>query len=107
MVISSPFLPHKLARGYSNPQGNVVRSINGIPIQNLAHLVKVLRDATDEFIVIEFWNLERESLVFPRKEFLAATNDLLNENGIRSQGSPGPMAVWEGKQATASRDMHD
>lgn len=99
VVISSPFLPHRLARGYSNPQGNVVRTVNGIAIQNLRHLVAVLRDATAEFIIIDFWNRERETLVFPRKELLDATNDLLNENGIRSQGSPELMKAWNEKQA--------
>jgi len=97
VVISSPFLPHKLARGYSNPQGNVVSTVNGIAIRNLRHLVAVLRDATDEFLVIDFANLEREALVFPRKALLEATNDLLNENGIRSQGSPELMKVWNAR----------
>ena len=44
VVVSSPFFPHKLAQGYSNPQTEVVKSVNGIAIKNLDHLVEVLRD---------------------------------------------------------------
>jgi S1-C subfamily serine protease len=94
VVIASPFLPHRLTRGYSNPQGQVVGTVNGIAVRNLSHLVTLLRDAADEFIVIDFQNVGSEALVFPRKELLAATSDLLNENGIRSQGSPGLMDIW-------------
>jgi len=94
VVICSPFLPHKLARGYSNPQGNVVASVNGIAIRNLRHLVGVLRDAQDEFIVIHCANIEGEDLVFHRRALLDSTNELLNENGIRSQGSAELLKVW-------------
>jgi S1-C subfamily serine protease len=99
VVICSPFLPHKLARGYSNPQGNVLESVNGIAIRNLRHLVTVLRDATDEFIVIHCAGTEGEDLVFRRKELLDSTNDVLNENGIRSQASPELLKVWNEKPA--------
>src|ERR1700722_19427211 len=39
VVISSPFFPHKLANGYSNPAGSVVYSINGTHVRSLEHLV--------------------------------------------------------------------
>jgi hypothetical protein len=94
VVVCSPFLPHRIARGYSNPQGSVVDSVNGIAIRNLRHLVTVVRDARDEFVVIHFANTEGEDLVFRRKELLDSTNDLLNENGIRSQASPELLQVW-------------
>jgi hypothetical protein len=97
VVIASPFLPHRLARGYSNPQGNVVATVNGVTIRNLRHLVTTIRDAKEEFLVIDFVNSDREALVFPRREMLDATVDLLNENGIRSQGSPELMKLWEQK----------
>ena len=97
VIVSSPFLPHKLSQGYSPPAGRVVKTVNGIPIKNLRHLVEVLRDTNDEFIVIEFCGREAEALAFVRKELLAATDDILNDNGIRSQGTPDTMAVWNAK----------
>jgi hypothetical protein len=35
--------------------------------------------------------------VFPRKETVAATEDILTDNGVRAQGSPDTMEVWRGK----------
>jgi len=99
VVVSSPFFPHKLAEGYDSPQVNVVASVNGIPIRNLEHLVAVLRDARDPFIRFEFAGRNREVLIFPRKELLASTDDLLGDNGVRSQGSPDTMAIWNAKPA--------
>jgi hypothetical protein len=93
-VVSSPFFPNKLAEGYASPLGEVVKTVNGIRIKNLKQLVEVLRDSKDEFIRFEFDQHQAESLVFPRKAMMAATDDILNDNGVRSQGSPDTMEVW-------------
>ena len=97
VVVASPFLPHKLTEGYSDPCGRAILSVNGIAIKNLGHLVAVLRDARGEFITIKFDGLENETLVFPRQEMLKATDEILADNDIRSQGSPEMMAVWNAK----------
>jgi S1-C subfamily serine protease len=99
VVISSPFFPNQLATGYSNPAGSVVSSINGIRVRGLNHLVEVLRDLKDDFVTIEFDQRSSESLVFPRKEIVAATDEILTDNGVRSQGSPDALAVWQAKPA--------
>jgi S1-C subfamily serine protease len=97
VIISSPFFPHKLANGYSNPSGSVVYSINGVPIMSLAHLVAVLRDLKDPFVTLEFGSKGGEALVFSRAAIVAATDDILTDNGVRAQGSPDMMAVWQPK----------
>ncbi|MEO6245343.1 MAG: trypsin-like peptidase domain-containing protein, partial [Opitutaceae bacterium] len=97
VVVSSPFFPHKLSIGYSQTQSNVVEKVNGIAIKNLAHLVAVLRDAQEEFIVFEFAGRRYETPVFPRAAMVAATEDILNDNGVRAQGSPDTLAVWNAK----------
>ena len=99
VIIPSPFFPHKLAKGYSEPFCYVVKSVNGIAIKNLAHLVAVLRDSKSEFMTFAFAGRGGEALVFPRKEMLAATDDILTDNGIRTQGSADMMAVWGAKPA--------
>ena len=58
-------------------------------IKNLKHLVEVLRDCKDEFIVFEFAGHSGETPVFVRKDLVAATED--------SQGSPDTLAVWNAK----------
>jgi S1-C subfamily serine protease len=99
VVVSSPFFPHKLAKGYSNVAGCVVASINGKHISSLLQLVALLRDLKDDFVTVEFAQKTGESLVFPRKEMVAATEDILTDNGVRAQGSPDTLAVWQGTPA--------
>jgi hypothetical protein len=97
VVISSPFFPHKLVQGYGSPESQVVKTVNGIPIKNLGHLVEVLRDAKGPFITVEFNSRGGETMVFPRAAMLAATDEILTDNGVRSQGSPDTMAIWNAK----------
>ena len=54
VVISSPLFPHALSKGYSNPAGEVVKAVNGTAVKSLAHLVALLRDLKDEYVVIDF-----------------------------------------------------
>jgi S1-C subfamily serine protease len=98
VVVSSPFFPHKLVAGYSNRMGGVVESVNGMPVRSLRHLVAILRDLKDDMVVIRFDQREGETIVLPRKEMLAATENILSDNGVRSQGSPDMMDVWNGKK---------
>jgi S1-C subfamily serine protease len=102
VVVPSPFFPHKLAKGYGNPAGAVVRAVNGTPIKNLRHLVEVLRDSKDEFVVFSF-NHGYETMVFKRKEIEASTEEILSDNGIRAQASADLLGVWTDKQRQASR----
>ena len=97
VVVSSPFFPHKLAKGYSNAAGSVVYSVNGKRVRGLNQLVALLRDLTDEFVTLEFDQRSGESLVFPRAAMVAATEEILTDNGVRAQGSADTLAVWQGK----------
>jgi len=99
VVVSSPYLPHKLSEGYASPMAEVLKSVNGISIKNLAHLVQVLRDCKEEYVAFDFDNRYGETPVFKRSEIAAATDDILSDNGIRSQGSPDVMEVWDEKTA--------
>jgi len=97
VVVASPFFPSRLAEGYSNPTAMVVATINGVHISSLAQLVRVLRDLKDENVVFEFDSRSGEALVFPRAQMVAATEEILTDNGVRAQGSPDMLAVWQGK----------
>ena len=98
VFVSSPFFPHKVSKGYSSPSPGVVKSINGHAIKNLANLVEVLRDSKDDFITIEFaMRGGGETLVFPRKEMIDATDAILTDNDVRSQGSSDMLAIWTAK----------
>jgi S1-C subfamily serine protease len=99
VVIAAPLFPHKLSQGYWPPIGWVVKSVNGTVIKNLRHLVEVLRDAQGDFITFEFHGRGLETFAFPRKETLAATDDILSDNGVRAQGSADVLAIWNAQPA--------
>ncbi|CAN7612137.1 trypsin-like peptidase domain-containing protein [Massilia sp. LjRoot122] len=97
VVISGPFFPHKLVSGYSNRFGSVVDTVNGVKIRSLAHLVSTLRDLKDEHVVFKFDQRYGETMILPRKAVMDATEGILSDNGIRTQGSEDMMKVWGGK----------
>jgi hypothetical protein len=98
VIVPSPFLPHKIVQGYGSPAGEVIKSVNGVAIKNLRHLVEVLRDDRQEFLTFEGAQHGGETYVFARKALEAATEEILNDNGIRNQGSPELMQVWNAKK---------
>jgi hypothetical protein len=87
VVVTAPLLTHRLAVGYSNPAGTVIDSVNGVSIKSLAHLVTVLRDLKDEYVTFRSDQRYGENLVFKRQDVVAATEEILTDNGIRAQGS--------------------
>src|SRR5204863_109974 len=95
VVVPCPVFPHRLSKGYGNPGWQVLQTINHQPIINLAHLVEVLRDLKDEFVTFEFnTRLSGEAIVFPRAEMVSASENILNDNGVRSQASTDVMKIW-------------
>jgi len=98
-LIAAPLFPHKLSKGYGNPFAAAVYSVNGTKIRSLKHLVALLRDLKDEFVTFEFDQRSGETLVFPRKEIVASTEEILTDNGIRTQGSQDMLDVWQGKKS--------
>jgi S1-C subfamily serine protease len=96
-VIASPLFPHKLSKGYSNPSGGVIYSVNGTRVRSLTHLVSLLRDMKEEFVTFELDQRGGEAMVFPRKEMAAATEEILTDNDVRAQGSPDLMKIWQAK----------
>jgi S1-C subfamily serine protease len=101
VVVSAPYFPHPLVKGYDSRVGSVVQSVNDQPIRSLAHLVETLRDLKDDFVTIRFDQRNAETLVFSRSAMLEATDAILGENEVRSQGSTDMMAVWSKKAPTA------
>jgi S1-C subfamily serine protease len=94
VVVSSPFFPDPLSRGYANHGASVVAAINGVRIRSLRHLVETLRDLKDDFVVIDFDQVGADALVFPRAEMAAATEHILADNGVRAQASDELLKVW-------------
>jgi hypothetical protein len=87
-------LPHRMTRGYGEPIGQVVESVNGTRIKSLIHLVETIRDCRDEFLTFRFVEDGSETLVFRRQAMLDATEPLMSQNGIPRRGSDDVLTVW-------------
>ena len=83
LVVVTSILPHPIIEGYRDPSGQVVREVNGRHIRNLRHLVETLNMITDQYVEFEFYERHAETLVFDRKEVLAAMEEILSKNNIR------------------------
>ncbi len=98
VIVASPLFPHRITRGYDDPNRAVLSEVNGIQVKNLRHLVEILRDTRDEQISFKFASsgvLTHETMVFNRIELLEATAKILEDNGIRYPYSADLRAVWE------------
>jgi S1-C subfamily serine protease len=97
VIVSAPFFSHPMTRGYSSPALRIVSSLNGTKVKNLRHLVELIRDSTETSLVFQFGGHGYDDMVFNRQELLAATEQILTDNGIRSLGSPAILDVWNKK----------
>jgi hypothetical protein len=94
VIVPHPMFIHRISKGYNDPYSRVVEEVNGVRIRNLPHLIETLRDAQGEFVEISFLGHPTESIVFRRTEALAATEDVLSDNGIRMHCSPDMAKYW-------------
>jgi len=95
VMVAGPFFTSPLTSGYGSKSGAVVDSINGTRIRSLQHLVEVLHDLKEPFVTIRFANGGNEALVLPRADTVAATEQVLRDNGIRDQASPELLKIWQ------------
>jgi S1-C subfamily serine protease len=99
VIVPSPMFSHKIGRGYDDPYTEAVSRVNGTRVRNLRHLVEVLRDSSGPFVEFTFGGRHTGKIVFNRKEALAATEEILTDNGIRQQCSPELLKIWDVSRA--------
>jgi len=96
LVVVTKLLTHATARGYrSIVYFLTVKSINDQDVTGFAQMVELLRDATGEFVEIQFHDSVADIIVLDREKVLDATETILEENGIVRQGSRDLMKVWD------------
>ncbi len=95
VVSAAAFLPHSITQGYADPKFGVIDKFNGQHPRNVAHFIELVRDNRDEFCVVEFAGNNTETFVFHRQSLLDATDEVLDDNGIRRRASPDLLDVWE------------
>ena len=57
--------------------------------------MELLRNATGQFLEFTFCGRYTDKIVFNRKEALAATEEILTDNGIRQQCSSDMSKIWD------------
>ncbi|MFN9993727.1 MAG: trypsin-like peptidase domain-containing protein [Phycisphaerales bacterium] len=95
-LVAGPFrmFAHATSKGYDAGFFPILKSVNGVAIKNLRHLVETLRDLKDEYVTFEWHDDAVESLVFRREELINSTEEILDDNSIRSQMSDDLKDVW-------------
>ncbi len=96
-ISSNPFAS-PLMKGYNSPTLATLTTINGEAVKNLEHAAQLVHNCKAEFIRFEFADRGVDSLVFRRAALEAATEAVLQDNGIRSQYSDDLRAVFEAEQ---------
>ncbi len=94
VIVAHPMFTHNIGKGYNEPYADAIAEVNGVQVRNLKHLVEVLRDANGEFVEFTFRCNFTDTIVFRRKQALAATEEILSDNGIRQQCSPDIAPFW-------------
>ena len=98
VIVSLPMFTHPIGKGYKSPYAHAVAEVNGVSIRNLKHMVEVLRDVSGEFVEFTFLGKNAENIVFKRNQVLDATEEILNDNGIRKQYSLDIAPIWNQKK---------
>ena len=83
LVVVVALFPHRMTQGYGNPDSLTVDTVDGTKVKNLRHLGELLRDGKSPRATISFNERNSEFLIFDRAEVKAATEEILNDNGIR------------------------
>jgi S1-C subfamily serine protease len=98
VVVASPMFPHRITKGYDDPERFVLSEVNGQRVRSLQHLVQILRDDAQAQVTLKFARASRrthETMVFNRAELLESTAKIIEENGIRYPSSPDLRPLWE------------
>jgi S1-C subfamily serine protease len=94
VILGRGLLDHPITKGYDAQTFAVVAKINGVAVNNLTHLVELLRDADSEYMTFELAG-DYETLVFRREALKKATETILANEDIRSQGSEDLLKIWQ------------
>ena len=95
VMLVSNFLPHPITKGYDVSYKPAIKSLNGEEVHSLEQLVKMIRDSQEDYLKFEFFDDGQETLIFDREELLDISEEILEDNSIRKQGSKRFMDIWE------------
>ena len=97
VILSVRMFPHPLVEGYDQQSFAAIHRINEVDIKNLLHLVETIRDSEGDYLTIEFHGLY-ETMVLPRQEMFDSTEQILEDEGIRTPYSDDLRETWENRK---------
>jgi S1-C subfamily serine protease len=97
VIFSVRMFPHPLVEGYDQQSFAAIHRINEVDIKNLLHLVETIRDSEGDYLTIEFHGLY-ETMVLPRQEMFDSTDQILEDEGIRTPYSDDLRETWENRK---------
>jgi len=95
VMLVSNFLPHPITKGYDVSYKPALKSVNGETITSLEQLVKLIRMSEEDYLEFAFFDDGQETLIFDREELIEITEEVLEDNSIRKQGSKRFMSIWD------------
>ena len=99
VILSVRMFPHPLVEGYDQQSFAAVHRVNEVDIKNLLHLVETIRDSEGKFLTIEFYGMY-ETMVLPRQGMFDSTEQILEDEGIRTPYSDDLRETWENRKRT-------
>ncbi len=94
VVASDPF-PSLLLKGYNSPTLGTLSTINGMPVKNLKHAAELVQTNQAEYLRFNFVDRGVGEIVFRRADVDAASEEILQDNSIRSAYSDDLRDVFD------------
>ena len=94
VVTCCPILPHKLTKGYGVTPISVLTHVNDQKVRNLKHLIQLIKDNKEEYIVFRFENDNEEKIVLKPKDVTKFQPEILRNNNIPAACSEDLKTLW-------------
>ena len=94
VIIGPRLFTHATSEGYQGTGLGVVQTIDGIEVKSLAHAATLLQEGSGEYVKLELKGCVTKLLTFRREEIADATDEILEDESIRSQYSDDLQSVF-------------
>lgn len=94
VVTCCPILPHKLTKGYGISPISVLTHVNDQKVRNLRHLIQLIKENKQDFIVFRFENENEEKIVLRPTDVSKFQPEILRNNNIPAACSDDLKTLW-------------
>jgi len=90
----SGILPHKLTKGYGVSRLSIVTHVNDRPVKNIRHLIEMIKENKEDFIVFRFEEEYVEKIVLDPKRVKKYQSEILGNYNIPAPCSDDLKDIW-------------